>query len=294
MDILVDVVPYAVGAGAIALSVFSYFKIGNKSVNTNIENETQQSGEGNISQAAGHDIVNIKIEHAAVPMEGKKMESRVNKDPTRILFIDDDTRFKIVTMLKKQGWVHTSIMKDLKNFEAPKFKEANVTFAKAFTKNSIPDAYEGYGYEKKCAEERVIFQNSKSYIVRLGWQIGNEYFGNNMLAYFEEQQNIKGYVAASKKWFPACSFVKDSVREIYRIVTKEDPGIFMIDSNDRFNFFEIAEILNKKNGKRWKIIEDNSFIFEQRMVDFNCRIIKFSEIFDKRQVGVKFLLRLKK
>lgn len=128
MDILVDVVPYAVGAGAIALSVFSYFKIGNKSVNTNIENETQQSGEGNISQAAGHDIVNIKIEHAAVPMEGKKMESRVNKDSTRILFIDDDTRFKIVTMLKKQGWVHTSIMKDLKNFEAPKFKEANVVF----------------------------------------------------------------------------------------------------------------------------------------------------------------------
>ena len=153
-----------------------------------------------------------------------------------------------------------------------------------FTKNSIPDAYEGYGYEKKCAEERVIFQNSKSYIVRLGWQIGNEYFGNNMLAYFEEQQNIKGYVAASKKWFPACSFVKDSVREIYRIVTKEDPGIFMIDSNDRFNFFEIAEILNKKNGKRWKIIEDNSFIFEQRMVDFNCRIIKFSEMFEVNKV----------
>lgn len=56
------------------------------------------------------------------------MESRVNKDSTRILFIDDDTRFKIVTMLKKQGWVHTSIMKDLKNFEAPKFKEANVVF----------------------------------------------------------------------------------------------------------------------------------------------------------------------
>jgi hypothetical protein len=36
---------------------------------------------------------------------------------THILFIDDDVKFKIVTILKNAGWINTSIIKDIKSLD---------------------------------------------------------------------------------------------------------------------------------------------------------------------------------
>lgn len=149
-----------------------------------------------------------------------------------------------------------------------------------FTINSIPDAVQGYGYEKLKAEERAKYQNENSYIARLGWQIGEEFDGNNMLAYFDNENKKNGFISASKMWYPACSFVADTVAELYRIVSEEKPGLYMIDSNDRYSFFEIASIINSINGEKWKVMENNSFVFEQRMVDYNTKIRKLSTVFD--------------
>ncbi|OHD10969.1 MAG: hypothetical protein A2086_02115 [Spirochaetes bacterium GWD1_27_9] len=147
-----------------------------------------------------------------------------------------------------------------------------------FTINSIPDAYDGYGYEKRMAETKAIYQNKDVFIVRLGWQITGDLNTNNMVAYLENEYKKNGVINASSKWYPACSFVKDTVQELYRIITSEQPGLYMIDSNDKYNFFEIASILNKIYKKNWKIIENNNFVYEQRMVDFKVKIKKFSTI----------------
>lgn len=146
-----------------------------------------------------------------------------------------------------------------------------------FTKQSIPDAKSGYGFEKLKAEQSVLEFNKNAYIIRLGWQIGKEYEGNNMLAHFEREQIKNGKVIASSKWKPACSFLSDTVKEIYRIISEEKPNIYMIDANDKFSFFEIATYLNKLNGKRWKIEESDSYIFDQRMIDSNSKLQKLSE-----------------
>jgi dTDP-4-dehydrorhamnose reductase len=56
-----------------------------------------------------------------------------------------------------------------------------------FRPDMSPDAVEGYGYEKRMAEERVFYQNPGARIVRLGWQIGDAPGSNNMVDFFGHQ-----------------------------------------------------------------------------------------------------------
>jgi dTDP-4-dehydrorhamnose reductase len=156
-------------------------------------------------------------------------------------------------------------------------------FAKGpFTQSSLPDAKEGYGFEKMKAEEKAFQQNANSYIVRLGWQIGEEFYGNNMLAYCENEYHLKGRIKASGMWYPACSIVNDTVAELYRLVNEEMPGLYMLDSNDKYSFFEIVSMLNNRYNNRWKVVRDDSFIFDQRMLDDNIKIAKLSTIFNEQ------------
>lgn len=50
------------------------------------------------------------------------------KCKTRILFIDDDTKFKVVKILTKSGWVNTSIIKDANTLDEPSIIDAHILF----------------------------------------------------------------------------------------------------------------------------------------------------------------------
>ncbi len=50
------------------------------------------------------------------------------KAKTRILFIDDDTKFKVVKILSSSGWINTSIIKDAKTLEEPSIVNADILF----------------------------------------------------------------------------------------------------------------------------------------------------------------------
>lgn len=131
-----------------------------------------------------------------------------------------------------------------------------------FTSESTPDAPEGYGFEKRMAEQRVFHQNPNAHVARIGWQIGDAPGSNNMIDYFEKQQTIK----ASRRWFPACSFVQDTVAVLAKL-SEQPPGLYMIDANSKWSFCDIAGALNKKHGNRWKIVPNDDFIYDQRMID---------------------------
>ena len=135
-----------------------------------------------------------------------------------------------------------------------------------FTIDSVPDAGEGYGYEKRMAEQRVFEQNPDAVVVRLGWQIGEKPGSNNMIDFFEKQTKEHGQVNASRKWFPACSFLPDTAAALAWLATA-NAGLYQIDSNTRWTFFEIVSALNEQHGKRWKIVPNDDFVFDQRMID---------------------------
>jgi len=135
-----------------------------------------------------------------------------------------------------------------------------------FTVDTTPDAGDGYGMEKRLAEERVFHQNPASRVLRLGWQIGGSSGSNNMVDFLDDQFTADGLVACSTQWLPACSFLEDSVPILGSMIDR-DPGLYQFDTNQKWNFYQIAFALNKVLGKKWKITATDSFVFDQRMVD---------------------------
>jgi dTDP-4-dehydrorhamnose reductase len=135
-----------------------------------------------------------------------------------------------------------------------------------FTVDSEPEAPEGYGYEKRRAEERAFQQNPEARVVRLGWQIDDRPSGNNMLAALEAQMRERGRVEASTRWLPACSFLDDTVRALLALAWAE-PGLYLLDANERWTYYEIVCALNERHGSRWQVEPTEHFVFDQRMMD---------------------------
>lgn len=135
-----------------------------------------------------------------------------------------------------------------------------------FTVNSVPDATQGYGHEKRMAEERTFQQNPNAVVARLGWQIGESVGSNNMIDFFEKQTAEKGRIQASRKWYPACSFLRDTVTALMWLASA-NPGLYLVNSNTRWNFYEIAMALNNLHGRRWNSVPNDDFVYDQRMLD---------------------------
>lgn len=51
-----------------------------------------------------------------------------NKDDVKILFIDDDTTFKIIDILKNSGWKNTSIVNDVTDIDSLEVKNTHIFF----------------------------------------------------------------------------------------------------------------------------------------------------------------------
>jgi dTDP-4-dehydrorhamnose reductase len=83
---------------------------------------------------------------------------------------------------------------------------------------------------------------------------------------FFHTQSKNGAIGASTRWYPACSFVTDTVAGLNRLALAS-PGLYLIDSNREWTFFEIASALNALHGNRWQITPDEDFIYNQRMID---------------------------
>jgi dTDP-4-dehydrorhamnose reductase len=135
-----------------------------------------------------------------------------------------------------------------------------------FTVDSVPDATEGYGYEKRMAEQRVKAQNPHATIARLGWQIGEQPGSNNMIDFFDRETRAHGRVGASTRWRPACSFLDDTAEALARLL-RAAPGCYLLDSNARWTFFEIARAISACHHDRWKVVPVEEPTQDQRMID---------------------------
>ena len=145
-----------------------------------------------------------------------------------------------------------------------------------FTPQSIPDANKGYGFEKRIAEERVMYQNPDAVILRLGWQIGNRVGNNNMYDFLVTRQREAGKIEASEKWYPACSFLEDTVDVLMKAV-RYNSGIYLVDSNLKWNFYDIVCALNQYFNANWDVVKVQNFWFDQRMLDDRVKINSLSK-----------------
>lgn len=131
-----------------------------------------------------------------------------------------------------------------------------------YTIASVADAEHGYGRRKAEAEARVLTQNPGARIARLGWQIGEGRTGNHMTAWLARERNVR----ASVRWLPACAFVDDTARALLELVSRP-AGIYHLDSNDRWSFFDIADALRRREDADWSITASWDRAWDQRLVD---------------------------
>lgn len=158
-----------------------------------------------------------------------------------------------------------------------------------FTTASEPDAAEGYGMEKRRAEERVRAQYPEARIVRLGWQIGDAPGSNNMIDFMEQQCLANGCVRASTRWLPACSFLADTAAALVAALGLP-PGTHHADSNRTWTFAQIARALSRHHRDRWPVVETEDFVYDQRLLDdwlvlppLEARLV---ELLDDSKAGV--------
>jgi dTDP-4-dehydrorhamnose reductase len=130
-----------------------------------------------------------------------------------------------------------------------------------FTPSSEPDAAEGYGCQKRLAEARAFAQCPDARVVRLGWQIGDGTGSNEMRASLRRELGEKGRVEASTRWLPACSFLEDTAAALRRAALAPR-GLYLVDSNTRWTFFEIARALLGDG-----VMPIEGFAQDQRMTD---------------------------
>lgn len=145
-----------------------------------------------------------------------------------------------------------------------------------FTPQTRPDCHGGYGYHKFLAEQKLLSISKEVHIARLGWQIGESPQGNHMLSHLLSLQKEKGLVEASSKWLPACSFLSDTAETLIALSERES-GIYLIDSNLRRSYYEIASALNKKYSLKLNLKQTEDFIFDQRMQDERVKIPSLEE-----------------
>lgn len=135
-----------------------------------------------------------------------------------------------------------------------------------FTRASVPDAAEGYGFEKRMAEERVRYQNPDVVVARLSWQIGDAPGSNNMVDFLDRQARERGHVRASTRWYPAAAFLEDTADALVALAGMP-ADVYMLDSNRSFTFHEIASALGRRHGGAWPVVATEDFVHDQRMVD---------------------------
>ena len=107
-----------------------------------------------------------------------------------------------------------------------------------FTLKSLPDAADGYGMQKRLAEEGILQLEADCVIARLGWQISgnNDFDSNTMERFLDSEVKNKGSIRASSKWYPSCSRLQDTVRCIWHLCTEQNAGVYQLEGNPGLSF----------------------------------------------------------
>lgn len=130
-------------------------------------------------------------------------------------------------------------------------------------------AKDDYGRSKIAQEDAIRAELPDAIIARLGWQIGFERGGNQMLEALHCMIERDGVIHASRRWIPATSFLDDTAAVLHRLVERGESGTFHVDGNARsaLTFPEIVRRLAARAGVEWRVEETDDYVHDQRLID---------------------------
>ena len=114
------------GIGVLIIGYIITFFLPNKNKNPNIPLINAPSTNTNTNSFVVNNIMGNSSGNDKSSAENT--EDRI-KGKTKILFIDDNhTEYKMVSILKKSGWINTKSVKDVIDLDDPKVNEADIIF----------------------------------------------------------------------------------------------------------------------------------------------------------------------
>jgi dTDP-4-dehydrorhamnose reductase len=134
--------------------------------------------------------------------------------------------------------------------------------------NAARNAKDEYGRYKIRCENAIRSMNPDAIIVRIGWQIDAQQPGNNMLMALDSWQERDGFIAASRTWKPACSFMTDTANVLAEMMTRPVPGLHHFDSNaDEGHSFDQIVLALKEQFSRaaWQVRVNEDYRHDQRL-----------------------------
>ncbi|OJF93606.1 sugar nucleotide-binding protein [Alkalibacterium sp. 20] len=137
---------------------------------------------------------------------------------------------------------------------------------------SVPNSEEDYGRYKIAAENSVREHNPNAVITRLGWQIGSRTGSNDMFDFLVKEQEKNGFIEASSKWYPSCSFLGETAKTIVNVALEYKPDTYLVNSNKNYSFYDIVNHLKEIHQTDWEIHKITSFVRDDRMYDDRIRI----------------------
>ena len=136
-----------------------------------------------------------------------------------------------------------------------------------FKISAIPQPQDDYGRYKLHCEELIKKHQPDTIIARLAWQIADKPGSNNMIDYLHQQLKEKGQIDASRNWYPACAFLKDTAEALYQLMMKFPGGIYHLDGNPGFSFYEVVSHLNKLHGENWQVVPTDVPVMNNRLLE---------------------------
>lgn len=107
----------AVGGTVLAAAIIGVWRFFFKKENTVISTTSQNQN-----------VVVNNFTSPSTTLDSLKKDEEVTHNTTNVLFIDDDTRFKIVNILRKKSWIKCQVVKDIDDFDNLSLVEADVIF----------------------------------------------------------------------------------------------------------------------------------------------------------------------
>jgi hypothetical protein len=106
--------------------------------------------------------------------------------------------------------------------------------------------------------------------------------GHFIVAIFERLVALRmaeeGLVRASRLWMPAMSFLEDTAAALLWLLAQRG-GVYLVDGNRAgHSFYDIALALSaERHGGRFVIEPDDSFVYDQRMIDERVPVVQLEE-----------------
>ena len=142
-----------------------------------------------------------------------------------------------------------------------------------------PDGTDEFAQYKIRLEDMIFDLYPDSHIVRLAWQIGKTPGGYNMLSFIKDQIDKKGIIQASKSLYLSAMFLSDTVEALIDLIEDYMPGLYHMEANDGFSFYDVIYYLKHTCGHDWIVLGDQKKFAKNDLMDnTKVKVKMFTEL----------------